>query len=161
MIRVCLPSDAVEVCRIYNHYVLHSIITFEAVPVTAEEMARRIDEVSAKQPWLVWEQDGEIAGYAYATSWKPRFAYRYSVESSVYLAPDKTGQGIGFQLYSELIRLLKLNNVHNIIGGIALPNESSVKVHERCGFKKIGHFSEVGFKFDKWIDVGYWELLVD
>ena len=107
-----------------------------------------------------FEQNGEISGYAYASSWKPRIAYRFSVESSVYLAPDKTGQGIGFQLYVELIRLLKLKNIHNIIGGIALPNESSVKIHERCGFKKIGHFSEVGFKFDHWIDDGYWELLL-
>jgi L-amino acid N-acyltransferase YncA len=160
MLRPCKPADAESICSIYNHYVLETAVTFEEVPVKAAEMARRIADVTAKFPWLVWEQEGKVVGYAYASLWKERSAYRHSVESTVYLAPEATGQGIGTQLYAALLTELRSRQVHCAIGGIALPNEASVALHEKVGFTKIGHFREVGWKFGAWVDVGYWEILL-
>jgi L-amino acid N-acyltransferase YncA len=159
-IRTCTPADAAGICGIYNHYVLETIVTFEEAPVPVEEMARRIADVTCRLPWLVWEPDGVICGYAYASSWKERSAYRYSVESTVYLSPHMTGQGIGTLLYSALLDALRATEVHCAVGGIALPNPASAALHEKLGFTKIGHFREVGWKFGRWVDVGYWEIVL-
>ncbi|HEX8606942.1 MAG TPA: GNAT family N-acetyltransferase [Pseudoduganella sp.] len=110
-------------------------------------------------PWLVLETaGGVVAGYAYATRWRVRHAYRFSVETTVYLAHDSTGKGYGTALYTALLQRLREAGCHLAIGGIALPNEASVALHERLGYRKVAHFGEVGRKFDRWIDVGYWEL---
>ena len=113
--------------------------------------------MSAPLPWLVAEQTDQVIGYAYASKWKERCAYRYSVESTVYLDPSFTGQGIGTKLYEALLAILQRNSIHIVIGGIALPNPASVALHERLGFNKVAHFKEVGYKFNRWVDVGYWE----
>src|SRR5262245_54996759 len=160
MIRNCNSSDASQVCEIYNHYVQLTVITFEEVPVAEHEMAQRINEVTEHLPWFVWEQSGSIVGYAYATPWKARSAYRFSVESTVYLSPDFAGRGIGTKLYQALIAELRRCNVHCAVGGIALPNPASVALHEKLGFSKIGQFKEIGWKFGRWVDVGYWELVL-
>ncbi len=160
MLRACTPSDASQICSIYNYYVLETAVTFEEVPVQIDDMARRIADVSARLPWLVYERDGEIYGYAYATTWKERSAYRYSVESTVYLAPRVARQGVGTLLYLELLKALRDKNVHCVIGGISLPNPASIALHEKLGFTKIGHFQEVGWKLGKWVDVGYWEIVL-
>lgn len=160
MIRPVKISDSESICHIYNHFVSHSIVTFEEEPISIEEMKRRIRESSFRFPYVVLEIEGVVKGYAYATSWKPRAAYRHSVESTVYLAPGTEGKGYGFTLYTQLIEVLKQQNIHCDIGGISLPNEASIKLHEKCGFKYLGKFSEVGFKFNRWIDVGYWELIL-
>lgn len=161
MIRAATTSDATAIVEIYNHYVLHTIITFEEEAVSVTEMTQRITEVlQAGLPWFVWEEAGRVLGYAYAGKWKSRCAYRYSVESSIYLAKEATGRGLGTQLYIALIDALRSRGIHSIIGGIALPNPASVGVSEKLGFQKIGHFKEVGWKFEKWIDVGYWELIL-
>ena len=99
-----------------------------------------------------------LMGYAYATPWRVRSAYRFSVESSVYVSPDHPRKGVGTRLYRQLIDELRARGLHMVIGGIAQPNEASVALHEAMGFKKVAHFSEVGMKFGRWIDVGYWEL---
>lgn len=109
-------------------------------------------------PWLVAELSGEVLGFAYASRWKGRCAYRYSVETTIYLAPDRTGSGVGTQLYTALLDKVRAASMHVAIGGISLPNEISVKLHEKLGFRKVGHFEQVGYKFDQWIDVGYWQL---
>jgi L-amino acid N-acyltransferase YncA len=161
MLRTATPADAAAIAEIYNHYVLHTIITFEEDAVPAAEMAQRITEVlGAGLPWFVWEEAGRVLGYAYAGKWKSRCAYRYAVESSIYLSKDATGRGLGSKLYAALIDALRAKGIHSIIGGIALPNPASVGISERLGFQKIGHFKEVGWKFEKWIDVGYWELIL-
>ena len=161
MLRPATTADAAALAAIYNHYVLNTIITFEEEPVTVAGMTGRIKEVAAAGlPWLVWTEKGKVLGYAYAGKWKSRCAYRYSVESTVYLDKDATGRGLGAKLYTALITKLKKGKIHGIIGGVALPNEASVALHEKLGFKKIGHFEEVGWKFGKWIDVGYWELIL-
>lgn len=158
MIRPATSADADAIAAIYNHFVATTTISFEEAPVPASEMAARIDSVSAQLPWLVYERDGAVIGYAYATPWRVRSAYRFSVESTVYVAPDCPRQGIGRQLYAALLNALRARGIQVVLGGIAQPNPGSVALHEHAGFRKVAHFSRVGRKFDQWIDVGYWEL---
>lgn len=160
MIRNALKSDADAICRIYNHYVLNTVITFEEEPLTPAEIVARIEEYSLELPWLVYEDENGVLGYAYASKWKGRSAYRYSVESSVYLDLSVTGRGLGSCLYEALLFHLRDCSVHVVIGGITLPNQASVALHEKFGFEKIAHFKEVGWKFGDWLDVGYWELIL-
>jgi L-amino acid N-acyltransferase YncA len=158
-LRACTPADAAQICSIYNHYVVNTVVTFEEVPVQVQEMARRIVDITSRFPWFVCERDDLVCGYAYAAPWKERSAYQYAVESTVYLTPQAMGQGIGTLLYSTLLDALRKTTVHCVVGGISLPNAASVALHEKLGFSKIGHFHEVGRKFDQWVDVGYWELV--
>ena len=157
-VRDAQPSDAAPIAEIYNHYVLRTWITFEEEPVAGAEMARRVAEVAqAGHPWLVAEGGGRVLGYAYASQWKGRCAYRYSAESTVYLAADACGQGLGTRLYRELFERLRTASMHVVIGGIALPNPASVALHERFGMRRVATFEQVGFKFGRWIDVAYWQ----
>lgn len=161
MIRAVKLDDAGAVCRIYNHYVENTIITFEEEPVSVEQMRVRIAEIHANAlPWIAYCEAGAMVGYAYAGKWKSRSAYRHSVESTVYVEKDRIGQGIGSALYAELLSRLRQVSVHTVVGGIALPNEASVRLHERLGFRKMAHFSQIGFKLNRWIDVGYWQLIL-
>lgn len=155
------PGDAEAVAAIYSHYAQNTIITFEEEAVPSEGMRARILEFTRAHPWLVLEDGAGIAGYAYAYPWKGRSAYRFTVESGIYLRPDAVGRGLGTRLYGELLRRLREGGVHAVIGGIALPNPASTALHEKLGFRPIGRFAEVGFKFGKWIDVGYWEIILD
>ena len=160
MIRACAPTDAAAIAALYDHYVRETVVTFEETPVSTDEMARRIAEVSAGYPWLVWTSNEAVVAFAYATAWKSRSAYRFSVESTVYVAPAHQGRGIATALYSALLADLRTRGVHSVVGGIALPNPASVALHEKLRFEKIAHFVEVGRKLDRWIDVGYWQLLL-
>lgn len=160
MIRPATSADASAICSIYNHYIENTVITFEENPLTEDEMAERIRAYSEKYAYIVYEEDGEVIGYAYGSSWRTRRAYRFSTETTVYLKDGTAGKGIGSLLYSELIERLKGKGFHSLIGCITLPNEKSVRLHEKMGFKKVAHFHEAGWKFDQWLDVGFWELLV-
>src|SRR4029077_13781789 len=158
MIRSVRAMDAAAICRIYNPYVLQTVISFEEEAVAPEEMARRIAKVAAAGlPWLVLEGEGDLLGYAYATPWKERSGYRYAVESTVYLAPSAAGKGHGSRLYGELLARLRTLPLRTVIGGVALPNEASVGLHEKLGFRKVAHFERVGWKCGRWVDVGYWQ----
>ena len=158
MIRSANRADAEAIARIYNYYVTNTTVTFEEEAVSIEEMAERITDVrSSGLPWVVLEQEGKLAGYAYATKWKERSAYRFSVEVTVYLAAGLGGGGLGTQLYQVLLAQLKERGFHAVMGGIALPNPASIALHEKFGMTKAAHFKEVGFKFGRWVDVGYWE----
>ncbi len=159
MIREVSPVDVQQICDIYNHYVKNTFISFEEAPVSCDDMGKRIANITASLPFYVYIKNNNLIGFAYANKWKDRFAYRFSVESSIYLKHDLPGNGFGAKLYKPLLDDLRSKNFHSVIGGIALPNEQSRMFHEKLGFKKVAHFSEVGFKFDRWIDVGYWELL--
>lgn len=162
MIRGAAHRDFEDIARIYNHYVLNAIATFEEEPISAGEMAGRREAIeSAGLPWLVAEQGGQVVGYAYAGKWSGRCSYRFSVESTVYVDPAAVGRGVGTALYKVLLDTLRDKSVHVVIGGIALPNAASVALHERLGFRKVAHFREVGFKFNQWIDVGYWQTALD
>jgi L-amino acid N-acyltransferase YncA len=159
MIRNVKIEDAGAICDIYNHYVQNTFITFEEDPVPVDEMRSRIADLTPSLPWLVSEENGKVVGYAYASQWKSRCAYRFSVESTIYLHADFIGKGLGKRLYESLISELRNRSFHGTIGGIALPNEGSVALHESLGFVKVAHFREVGRKFGRWVDVGYWQLL--
>jgi phosphinothricin acetyltransferase len=161
VIRDAAAPDAAAMASIYNHYVLNSTITFEEQAISAEEMTARIAEVNtAGLPWLVAEHAGRIVGYAYASKWKGRCAYRFSVETTVYLEQNATGHGIGTKLYAALFERLRQAGMHAAIGGVALPNAASVALHEKCGMRKVAQFEQVGFKFNRWIDVGYWQRVL-
>lgn len=134
-----------------------AIATFEEHDVPEAEMAARIE---ALQPWLVAEQDEQVVGYAYASPWRARMGYRRTMEVTVYLAPDACGRGVGSALYADLLDRLRGEGVHAAMATIALPNEASVRLHERFGFTKVGHLREVGLKFGRWVDVGLWEALL-
>ena len=161
MLRNVSLKDAPAIAEIYNYYVRETIITFEEIEVDAEEIVKRIQNVTAKYPWIVYEQNGEILGYAYGGEWRTRSAYRFVAESAVYLKHGLAPKGIGSQLYSELLNRLKAQGIHAVMGVLGLPNEPSIKLHEKFGFEKVAHFPEVGFKFNQWVDVGYWQLMFD
>jgi len=157
-IRVAEAEDGVALARIYNHYIATTVVTFEESAVSAADMSARVAEIgAAKLPWLVAQSRDGVNGFAYASGWKGRCAYRYSVESTVYLEPAAVGRGLGMALYSTLLARLQELGCHAVIGGIALPNPASVALHEKLWMRKVAHFAEVGFKFGRWVDVGYWQ----
>jgi L-amino acid N-acyltransferase YncA len=159
MIRPVTKADAAQICAIYNHYIETSVISFELTPVSIEQMVLRIEQINALGlPWLVATDGEQLLGYAYATTWKARIAYRFSVEISIYLAQQGTAKGIGTALYQALFEALEAQEIHAVVACIALPNAHSVALHEKFGMRKVGHFEEVGQKFDTWLDVGYWQL---
>ncbi|HEY0942071.1 MAG TPA: arsinothricin resistance N-acetyltransferase ArsN1 family B [Steroidobacter sp.] len=158
-IRPVTLDDAEQIAEIYNYYVLTSTITFEEEPVAPAEMTQRISEIQATPlPWLVATRDHRVTGFAYAHKWKARAAYRYSTEVTVYVRTGLGNSGTGSRLYARLFAALKAVGAHAVIGGVALPNEASLRLHQKFGFEKVAHFKEVGFKFNRWIDVTYWQL---
>lgn len=158
MIRNAQTSDAASISGIYNEYVRNSQATFDEVDVPTEEMARLIDSTLRDFPWLIFEDEGKVVGYTYARKWRDRASYRFTVETGTYLDPRYIGKGIGTELKRALLEELRRRGFHAVISGISLPNPASVALCEKFGFTKVAHFSEVGRKFGKWIDVGYWQL---
>ncbi len=152
-------SDCEAIAQIYNHYVKTTTITFEEQPVSGKDIKERVQKVAGLGlPWLVAEEKGKVIGYAYATQWNTRTAYRYTVEPSVYLSPDVVSKGIGRQLYTCLLDTLKRQGIKNVISVITLPNPSSSGFHESFGFQKVGEFANIGVKFGRKLSVGYWQL---
>lgn len=159
-IRNVNENDAEALSLIYNHYIENSVITFEEETVDASEMATRIRKVAKEYPWLVWEDDGEVRGYAYASRWRERSAYRFACELTVYLHHEATGRGAGKKLYTRLIDELSSRGFHSLLGCVTLPNPASERLHAALGFEKVAHFHEAGYKFGRWLDVGYFEKLI-
>lgn len=161
-LRKAKVENAAQIAEIYNHYVEHSHSTFETEAVSYAEMRKRIVETMKSYPFFVaLDDDDEVLAYALASQYKSRCAYRHSAEVSIYVKNGHGGRGTGTKLYEKLFAELLQTDVHAVIAGIALPNEASVKLHERYGFEKVAHFRQIGFKFGRWIDVGYWELIND
>jgi phosphinothricin acetyltransferase len=160
-VRSASAADADALARIYNYYIDNTVITFEEERVSSDAMAARVAEVHGfSLPWLVAEVDEKVIGYAYAGKWKVRSAYRHSVETTIYLARGHEGRGVGKTLYSALLPPLRARGMHAVIGGVALPNEASIALHEKLGFNHVATFREVGFKHGRWVDVAYWQLLL-
>lgn len=157
-IRNATIGDASTIASIYNYYIKNSVITFEEELVDKLDMSSRIETISTKYPYLVIEDDEKVLGYAYTTYKQVRSAYRFSAKVTIYLYHEASGKGFGSQLFSALLNQLLKTNLHALVGGIALPNNASVALHEKFGFKKVSHFEEIGFKFGKWVVFGYWEL---
>jgi phosphinothricin acetyltransferase len=159
LIRNVMIEDASQIANVYNHYVVSSHATFEFEPISAPEMSKRIrDVVDGGYPFHVADENETIIGYAYVHAFRPRPAYRKTVEISVYVKDGHAGRGVATRLYESLICNVLDSGYHSIIAGIALPNDASVRLHERFEFEKIGHFREVGRKFDRWFDVCFWQL---
>ncbi len=162
MIRPVEKRDAARIAEIYNHYVTDTLVTFEEVVLTTKEVESRMEAIEANgYPWIVFESEGLIIGYAYAGTWRTRAAFRHTVEIAVYLAHDEIGKGVGSTLYGALLDELRRRKIRAVIGMVSLPNPASVKLHERLGFQKVGEFPAVGYKFDTWIDVGAWQMLLE
>jgi phosphinothricin acetyltransferase len=158
MIRLATPDDAAAVAAIYRPYVDASVISFEVVPPTADEMRARMMGILATFPWLVYEERGQVVGYAYASAHHVRAAYQWSVDVTVYIHHDFHRRGIGRELYAALFQRLVRQRFVNAYAGITLPNEKSVGLHEAIGFELVGIYRHVGFKFGQWYDVGWWAL---
>jgi phosphinothricin acetyltransferase len=158
MIRPVQRKDSRALGEIYNYYIERTVISFEERTLEPHDMEERMRTISAAYPWLVWEEDGEVLGYAYVNTFKERFAYRFSVEDTIYLKHGCEGRGVGKKLLAALLDEVKKMDIHAIVACVTIPNERSVGLHEKFGFTKVAHFREVGFKCNQWLDVGYWEL---
>ncbi|MEB8433430.1 GNAT family N-acetyltransferase [Cocleimonas sp. KMM 6892] len=161
LIRSVTTDDAAAICEVYNYYIENTCISFEYDPVSVEEMTRRISATTESYPWIVYEQQGKIIGYAYANKYAVREAYKGTLEVTIYTENGNGEKGLGTKLYQHLFDLIdNTTSAHTLMSIIALPNEASVKLHEKLGFEKAGHFKEVGFKFDQWVDVGHWQKML-
>lgn len=169
-LRDAREDDGAAFARIYNHYIRETVITFEVEELSDAAMSARVAKIQGEGlPWLVAEGDGAVHGYAYAGPFRERAAYAHTLEASIYLDQAARGGGLGTALFAELFaRLADLDAeqsphapVHALVGGIALPNDASVALHERFGMTHVGTFLNVGRKFDRWIDVGYWQATLD
>jgi L-amino acid N-acyltransferase YncA len=155
-LRLATRNDAAGIAEIYGPIVASTSISFEVDPPDEREIARRIQETLPDYPWLVCEQEGRVAGYAYATRHRVRAGYRWSVDVSVYVHTDFRRCGIGRGLYVSLLQILTAQGFFNAYAGITLPNPGSVGLHESVGFQPIGVYRRVGFKLGAWHDVGWW-----
>ncbi|MFL5741001.1 MAG: arsinothricin resistance N-acetyltransferase ArsN1 family B [Flavisolibacter sp.] len=157
-VRIAAPADAPAIIDIYAPYVLATSISFESEVPSVQEMEKRIDACLTKFPWIICELDGKVAGYVYASSHREREAYQWTCECSVYIHPDYKGKGVGSQLYKALFALLTVQGMRTAYAGITLPNDASVRIHERLGFEFFALYDHVGYKLHSWHKVGWWKL---
>jgi phosphinothricin acetyltransferase len=157
-VRLATANDGAAVADIYRPYVESTVITFEVVPPDGDEITKRMSHVMPRLPWLVCERDRKIVGYAYASPHRERVAYQWSADTAVYVSAAAHRTGVGRELYGFLFPLLVRLGYVNAYAGITLPNENSVGLHESFGFKPVGVYRHVGYKFAAWYDVGWWSL---
>ena len=161
-IRKATLDDASTLCSIYNYYIENTAATFETVPISEIEMRKRIEEVyNTGYVFYVGEINCKIIGYYYTHRWKDRCAYVTTAEESIYLDKNEIGKGYGTQLFKHLLFHIDKSKAHVLIAEICIPNENSIRLHEKFGFKQISHMKEIGRKFDQWRDVGHWQLIFD
>lgn len=160
-IRKATLADAPAIQAIYAPYVRESTTTFEQEVPSVEEIAARVAVCLDRWTWLVCENEEGLLGYAYSGSHRQRAAYDRSVETSIYLSVEARGQGLGRLLYSQLIEQTRALGYANAYAGITLPNPASIRLHLKLGFRFVGVFRRVGFKFDAWQDVAWWHLDLD
>ena len=160
-IRLATPGDAKEILDIYAPYIRETSLTFEIDVPILDEFRKRIAAYLENWPWLVAVVDGQVAGYAYASRYRERAGYQWCVECSVYIHDHFLRSGIGARLYSCLFELLTLQGYRNVYAVINLPNERSVKFHERMGFEWFASYENVGYKLGQWKTVGWWQLRIN
>jgi len=158
MIRLAKPSDAASILDIYEPYIRDTSITFETGIPTVSEFGIRINSYLENWPWLVYEKNDLIAGYAYASRYRERVAYQWGVECSVYIHDQYQRMGIARDLYTKLFAILKSQGFTTVYAVINLPNDPSVALHERMGFRYFATYEKVGYKLGKWKNVGWWQL---
>jgi phosphinothricin acetyltransferase len=158
-LRLAEAADATQIATIYAPFCLGTAISFETAAPDEGQMRERISTLTQRYPWLVAVSGtGDVLGYAYAGKHRERAAYRWSVDFTAYLAPEAKRRGIGTALYRALIKICQSLGYYRAFAGITLPNEASVRLHERIGFRAIGVYRRVGFKLGRWHDVGWWSL---
>lgn len=157
-IRIATPADAEAVLEIYKPFVTGTVVTFEELVPSVNEFRERMVSVLHESPYLVCEVDGQIVGYAYASAYRLRSAYRWNREVTVYIRPGFHGMKIGTALYQALFEITRKQNFSNLLAIITLPHPASVGLHEQMGFKAAAVFHNVGYKMGRWLDVGWWEL---
>lgn len=150
--------DGAACATIYAPYVTGAATSFEEVPPDADDFEERIERVTRTHPWLVAERDGAVVGFAYATAHRARAAYRWTAETSVYVADRHRGDGVGRALYATLLDLLREQGLQTALAGITEPNAASVALHRALGFERVGVYREVGYKAGAWRDVSWWQL---
>jgi L-amino acid N-acyltransferase YncA len=156
-IRPAVVADAAAIAAIYAPYIESTVITFEEAPVSAELMAARITEITARYPWLVACSGNEVIGYAYGAPWRTRSAFAQTAETSIYLQPDAQGKGGGRRLYAALLEALRMRGFRVAIGAIALPNAPSQALHAALGFECVGRHAGVGYKLGRHVDLEFWQ----
>ena len=157
-LRLATADDAAAIASIYAHYVTQTTVSFETEPPDEAEVRARIDACGALYPWLVaCDEPTRLLGYAYASPFRTRRAYRFTVETTVYLDAGAQGRGIGRALYSALLPLLERQGFTQAIAAITLPNAASVRLHEAFGFAAAGVYRQVGYKLGQWLSVGLWQ----
>ncbi|MBF0713902.1 N-acetyltransferase family protein [Gemella sp. GH3] len=156
-LRFALESDAEQLLNIYTYYVDNTVVTFDYKAPTIEEFKKRINKIISKFPFLVAQKNDTIVGYAYVNTFKNREAYDHTVELSIYVDKENVGLGIGKLLYNKLEKILCEQNIVNITSCITYPNEQSEIFHKSHGYEKVAHFHKVGYKFNKWYDVVWYE----
>jgi phosphinothricin acetyltransferase len=161
MIRLAQPKDAEGILAIYAPYITNTSFTFEAETPSVKDLSARITSYLIQWPWLVYELNGKVAGYAYGSKYRERTGYQWCVECSVYIHDDFQRKGIAKVLYTALFEILKKQGYRNVYAVINLPNEKSVMLHERCGFKWFANYENVGYKLGKWKTVGWWQLIIN
>jgi len=161
MIRLAQPADAGSILNIYAPYISDTSFTFESEVPSVTAFADRITSYLTNWPWLVCEINGNIAGYAYGSRYRERVGYQWCVECSVYIHDDFQGMGVARALYTALFAILQQQGYRNVYAVINLPNEKSVHLHERCGFKWFVTYDHVGYKLGKWKNVGWWQLVIN
>ncbi len=157
-VRDFAQQDAAPANALTNWYIEHTAVHFATEPASDAAFEAMWRDGSRTHPWLAAEIDGTFAGYAKASVWRDRRAYQHTCETGIYIERGMEGKGVGLALYRELLPRLQAAGFHAVIGGMTLPNPASAALHERAGFTKVAHFSQVGRKFDQWHDVGFWQL---
>lgn len=160
-VRTAAAADAAAIQAIYAPEAEDGVATFETAAPTVEEMAARMAAVLPVYPWLVWDEAGEILGYAYASRHRDRAAYRWSVDVAVYVHPGARGRGVARGLYQRLLAILGEQGFHAAFAGVSHDNAGSRALHQACGFELVGVYREVGFKLGAWRDVGWWRKGLD
>ncbi len=160
MIRYVRKEDAKQLVDIYNYYIENTTITFETEKIDTSEMENRIEKKVLDNPWIVYEENNRILGYAYVGRFNSKEAYNKTREVTIYVDKDEVGKAIGSKLMEELIEKCKEYKFHLLISMITVPNIKSEALHERFNFKKVGVINEAGFKLNRWLDVSYWQLKI-
>ena len=182
MIRSVEPSDIPQILQIYEYYILNSHVTFEEEVPTLMEFTERVNDIHKKYPFLVFVENEKVLGYSYANLFRTRNAYRFTTEVCkckkisdytnlfinwkiifrwLYVDKNHFGKKIGSNLYAKLLSILKEQGYHSAIGCLAVPNDSSIKLHKNFGFKNCGNFEETGYKFNQWYSTEFWQLMLE
>ena len=160
-VRLASKEDAAEILEIYAPYILNTTVSFETQLPSIEQFQQRIENCLKTYPWIVAVLNGRVAGYAYASKHREREAYQWTCECSVYMHNDFRGKAIAKLLYELLFQILKQQQFRNVYAGITMPNDASIRFHEKCGFEKFAYYENIGFKFSSWHSVGWWKLQIN